>query len=96
MKPSPPIYEGVPTKAIRYFGIIDRIISPIDTLSPFRDETHSQDMAKEGKKLILLKKGTLNKLGHPITLGPSGVGIMGPQFVKLSAFLDAHTLDDLR
>jgi hypothetical protein len=90
------LYEGDPTMAIRYFGIIDQIISPIDTHSPFRREPYAEKLAREGKKLILLKEGTLEELEHPIRIGPSRIGIMGTQFVDLSTFLDASTLDDFR
>lgn len=91
------LYVGRPFKEIKYFGIIERIISPIDTLSPVKDEMHAKKAAREGKKYIQLKKGTLVELQNPIgnRQGARPKRIQGHKIVDLQTFLQAQTLDDI-
>ena len=91
------LYIGRPTKEIRYFGIVERIISPIDTLSPVKDTSHARKAAKQDKKYIQLKKGTLVELQDPIgnRQGARPRWIHGHKIVDLRTFLQAQTLDDL-
>jgi hypothetical protein len=91
------LYVGRPIKEIRYFGIIERIISPIDALSPVKNKRHARIAAMEGKKYIQLKKGTLVELQNPIgnRQGARPIRIQGHKIVDLQTFLQAQTLDDI-
>ena len=89
------LYVGHPDQKIKYFGIIDRIISPVDTLSPVKKRKDAREAAGKGKKYIVLKEGTLVKMQHPIPLGTHRTRMQGTKIVDLQTFINAETIDDL-
>lgn len=88
------LYEAAPTSAITFFGVVDRIIGPTEEDSPERRTKEAKEAESEGKKVILLKKGTVKQLRSPIKFKKNN--IQSVQYSNLSKFLKAKTTDDLR
>jgi hypothetical protein len=90
------LYVTAPESKISFFGEVKEIIDPSDEKSPIADIYQEFETYKEGKKLIMLKAGSLRKLKRGIPLGSEkGKVPYSRRYVLLDTFVNAKTLDDL-
>ena len=90
------LYLAAPESKISLFGEVKAIIDPSDEESPVADIYKEFETYKEGKKLILLKPGSLRRLKTGIRLGSErGKVPYSRRYVPLDEFVNAKTLDDL-
>jgi hypothetical protein len=89
------LYVGAPDSEIRYFGEIAKIIEPSDHDSPIRDNYREIPGYSEGKKLILLKEGSVKRLEKPVPIGRPTARTRGLFYTSIEKFSKANSLDDL-
>ena len=90
------LYVTAPESRISLFGEVEDVIDPSDEHSPLADVYQEFKTYKEGKKLIVLKPGSLRRLKKGIPLGSErGKVPYSRRYVSLDKFLNARTLDDL-
>ena len=90
------LYVTAPESKISLFGEVKDVIDPSDEQSPIADIYQEFETYKEGKKLIMLKPGSLRKLKKGVALGSErGKVPYSRRYVPLDKFVNAKTLDDL-
>ncbi len=90
------LYVSRPVMSIEYFAQVDKIIDPSDPDSPSRDRFRNDPDYRPGKKVIVLKRGSLVKLDPGIPLGElDKAAIQGLRYCKLDTLRKAMTVDDL-
>lgn len=87
------LYVSHPVAAVKYFGEIGAIVDPKAPESTLRNP-EEYDTYTEGKKLVLLKQGTLSELSDPITPGIRHGFQQNLWYTTLGKFISAATLDD--
>jgi hypothetical protein len=91
------LYLSHPESKILFFGEVEDVLYPKDSESPLtEEEARSYKEFKEGKKIIVLKPGSLRKLDKGIPKGTAKRGrLQGLKYATLTKFTNARTLDDL-
>lgn len=86
------LYVSAPASVVKFFAVVDKIVDPKSTDSPI-SKPEDFDTYAEGKKLILLKTGSLRKLEEPIVKGSTIPYSL--RYYSISKFVSAKTTDDL-
>ena len=90
------LYVTAPESKISLFGEVEKVIDPSEKESPIADEYQEFETYKKGKKLIMLKTGSLRRLKRGIPKGSErGKVPYSRRYVPLDKFVNAKTLDDL-
>jgi hypothetical protein len=91
------LYISHPESKILFFGEVEDVLYPQDPESPLtEEEARSYKEFKQGKKIIVLKLGSLRKLDKGIPKGTAKRGrLQGLKYAILSKFTNAKTLDNL-
>jgi len=87
------LYVSRPYSEVQYLGEIDRIIDPKDASSPVPNPAQFEEY-EEGKKLVVLKTGTLRKLLDPVKLREAFPPV-GRRYTTLQRLLQAKDLDEV-
>jgi len=89
------LYVSAPDSRIQYFGEVSKIIDPGDAESPVRANYKEFATYEEGKKLVLLKVGSIKRLDDPVPIGNQTAKTRGLFYTTIEKLSKAKTLDDL-
>lgn len=87
------LYVSRPSSEVQYLGEIDRIIDPKDPSSPVTNPEQFQEY-QEGKKVVVLKKGSIRKFADPVKLREAFPPVKS-RYTMLSKLLKAKDLDEV-
>jgi hypothetical protein len=87
------LYVSRPFSEVQYIGEVDRIIDPKDASSPVSNVDQFEEY-QEGKKIVVLKTGSLKRFADPVKLGEAFPPV-GPRYATLSKLLSAKDLDEV-
>jgi len=87
------LYVSRPFSEVQYLGEVDRIIDPKDPSSPVPNPDQFEEY-QEGKKLVVLRKGSLRKFTDPVKLQEAFPPV-GPRYTTLLKLLKAKDLEEV-
>jgi len=86
------LYVSSPVSAVRYFGLVDKILDPRKGEHPV-DDFRKYEIYESGDKLIMLEKDSIIELNDEIP--SNGGAILGFRYTTLNKFINAETIEDL-
>lgn len=86
------LYISSPIQAVRYFGVVDKILDPREGEHPVKD-FKKYEPYESGRKLIILEEDSIIELDDEIPF--EGNLIMSLRYTTLNKFIDAETTEDL-
>jgi len=87
------LYVSRPYSEVQYIAEVDRIMDPLESSSPVPDPEKFEQF-EPGKKLVVLKTGTIRKLVDPIKLGEAFPPVRS-RYTTLSKLIEAKDLDEV-
>lgn len=86
------LYISSPIQAVRYFGVVDKILDPREGEHPVEDFKKYEPYVI-GRQLIILEEDSIIELDDEIPF--EGNLIMSLRYTTLNKFIDAETTADL-